>query len=326
MLAHPIHLSDIEFAGNDLRRPECVLCTATGDVFTADWRGGIMRLLPDGTQRLHVGKTAPDSPPLQPNGIALEPDGAFLLADISTARAGVWRLDSSGSVSPFLLEVDGEPLPPVNFVYRDRYGRIWITVSTRLQPRARDYRPDAASGFIVLVDDRGARIVADGLGYTNECRVDPTGGWLYVNETFGRRLTRFRIGPSGALGRKETVATFGHGTFPDGLAFDTEGGIWVTSIVSNRVIRVTPSGDQHVLLEDSDADHVAWVEAAFQAGMMDRPHLDAVRSRSLKSISSLAFGGPDLKTVYLGCLLGNQLARFRSPIAGVPPVHWNYTL
>jgi hypothetical protein len=55
---------------------------------------------------------------------------------------------------------------------------------------------------------------------------------------------------------------------------------------------------------------------------MNRPHLDTIISRRLRNISSLAFGGKDLKTVYLGCLLGDSLATFRSPVAGRPPVHW----
>jgi sugar lactone lactonase YvrE len=46
-----------------------------------------------------------------------------------------------------------------------------------------------------MVDTRGARIVADGLGYTNECAIDISGQWLYVNETFSRRLSRFPVRP-----------------------------------------------------------------------------------------------------------------------------------
>jgi hypothetical protein len=48
-------------------------------------------------------------------------------------------------------------------VTRDRAGRLWLTVSTRLSPRSLDYRRSAASGFVVMDDGRGARIVADGL-------------------------------------------------------------------------------------------------------------------------------------------------------------------
>jgi hypothetical protein len=120
------------------------------------------------------------------------------------------------------------------------------------------------------------------------------------------------------------VAEFGPGIFPDGLAFDAEGGVWITSVVSNRVIRVAPDGSQRLMLEDCDAAHLDWVEQAYQADAMGRPHLDAIKSRRLRNVSSLAFGGPDLRTAYLGCLLGDSIATFRAPIAGAPPVHWSH--
>ena len=44
----------------------------------------------------------------------------------------------------------------------DGARRLWVTVSTDKTPRSADYRPDCASGFIVLVDRSGPRIVAEG--------------------------------------------------------------------------------------------------------------------------------------------------------------------
>jgi len=172
----------------------------------------------------------------------------------------------------------------------------------------------------------GARIVADGLGYTNEIQLDDSGSWLYVNETFGRRLSRFRVGKQGSLSGKETVVTFGHGVFPDGLTLDQQGGIWITSVVSNRVIRVSPEGKPQTILEDANPEHLNDVEEAFISGKMGRPDLDQIKSKKLRNISSLAFGGSDLRTVYLGCLLGDCLMSFRSPVAGRPPVHWLFEL
>jgi len=90
------------------------------------------------------------------------------------------------------------------------------------------------------------------------------------------------------------------------------------------VIRVAPDGTSRVVLEDSDADHVETVERAFLAGELGRPHLDAMKSRRLRNLSSLAFGGRDLRTGYLGCLLGDRLATFRSPVPGLPPAHWRW--
>jgi hypothetical protein len=38
----------------------------------------------------------------------------------------------------------------------------------------------------------------------------------------------------------------------------------------------------------------------------------------------MAFGGADLRDALLGCLLGEQVARLRLPVAGHPPAHWNF--
>ncbi|MEO8835582.1 MAG: SMP-30/gluconolactonase/LRE family protein [Caldimonas sp.] len=319
----PLSLRDLEFVGSGLVRPECVLATQSGALFTADWRGGVAITRAGASTELVVPASAPPRP-MRPNGIALRRDGSFLLADLGETRGGVYALARDGRLTPFLESVDGIDLPPTNFVFEDGAGRIWITVSTRRVPRASAYRADVADGFVVVVDARGARIVAEGLGYTNEAMLSPDGAWLYVNETFGRRLSRFRVAADGSLGARETVTTFGQGTYPDGLAFDSEGGIWVTSIVSNRVIRVAPSGEPTIVLEDVDAEHVEWCEAAFVDGTLGRQHLDRAGGRVLRNISSLAFGGADLRTAYLGCLQGDAIASFRSPVVGHPPVHWRY--
>ncbi len=318
-----LHLADVRWTGAGLVRPECVLATASGDVYTADWRGGVAHTRSDGSQSLYLGQPV-DGEPLKPNGIALMADGSFLMAHLGAEQGGIFRLTRDGATTPFLRQVDGLDLPPSNFVVEDSCGRIWVSISTRLRPRALGYRRACSDGFVIMIDAKGARIVADGLGYTNECLVDPSGHWLYVNETFSRRLSRFPIRPDGALGAKEVVTEFGIGVYPDGLAFDVEGHAWVVSIVSNSVIRVAPDGSQHQWLRDVDADHLAWVEAAFEAHEMGRPHLDNVHSKVLKNVSSLAFGGPDLRTGYLGCLLGDSIASFRMPVAGHAPTHWRY--
>lgn len=315
-------LPEFDEHGAGLVRPECVLAHASGYLFAADWagQGGISVTEPNG-RTWKIEARGLDFA-LRPNGIALAQDGSFLVAHLGPEKGGIYRLSASGDVAPVVLEVEGVALPPSNFVYAEQGGGLWISVSTRRVPRGTAYRSDVADGFVVRVDGRGARIAADGLGYANECVPSPDGSKLYVNETFARRLTVFDIGNDFSLSGRRTLTGFGEGTFPDGLAFDTQGHAWVTSIVSNRVIRVAPDGRQQVLIEDTDPAHVAWVEAAYRDHAMGRPHLDGVRSRVLRNISNLAFGSPDLCTAYLGCLLGQTVHAFRTSVAGHPMPHW----
>jgi sugar lactone lactonase YvrE len=317
-------LSEVTFIGSGLKRPECVLATRRGDLYAADWRGGVSHIRPDGTQALFIGQTADIPEGLRPNGIALEADGSFLLANLGTDVGGVWRLTRDGQVSPVLVELDGHPLPPSNFCVRDDRGRLWLTVSTRLKPRALDYRKGAASGFIVLMDETGARIVADGIGFTNEALIDPTGQWLYVNETYARRLSRYPLRANGDCGPKEVIATFGRGQFPDGFAFDVEGNVYTTMIVANQLVKIARDGAVTVLLDGGDPTHVDTFESAWQSDSLDYPHMATCGVSPLKNISNIAFGGPDLQTAYLGCLLGDRIATLRMPVEGLKPVHWTY--
>ncbi|MEM8923100.1 MAG: SMP-30/gluconolactonase/LRE family protein [Actinomycetota bacterium] len=319
----PIPLDDVGFVGRGLRRPECVLATAAGVLFTSNWDGGVSRIDRAGNT---AALLATDGAWLRPNGVALRRTGSFLLAHLGDDDGGVFELSADGRLEALLTEIDGEPLPPTNFVAIDDEERIWITVSTRRRPRALGYRPDVGDGFIVVIDRRGARIVADGLGYTNEAQLHPDGRHLYVNETFARRLSRFPLRSDGTLGPRSTVCDFGAATFPDGLAFDEAGGVWVTSIVSNRVIRVAPDGGRTLVLADADPDAMDTVEAIFAAGRLDATHLAARHGRRLHNVSSLCFGGPDRRTAYLGCLTGDAVATFRSPVAGVEPHHWRATV
>jgi hypothetical protein len=176
------------------------------------------------------------------------------------------------------------------------------------------------------MDDKGARIVADEIGYTNEAIVDPSGDWLFVNETMARRTSRYRINGDNSLGPRETFVEYGHGTYPDGLAFDEEGAFWMTSVISNRVVRVTPDRGQTVVIEENDPEQLDLIEQAFLAGELGREHMDNIHTDVMRSISSIAFGGPDRRTAYLGNLLDTKLYTFESPVPGLAPSHWGVRL
>lgn len=310
--------------GSGLVRPESVLTHSSGLLFCSDWHGngGIAVVTPTGV--VHRIAVADTSLNLRPNGIALEAGGSFIIAHLGAEDGGAFRLYPDGSVDPVLLAIDGTPLPPSNFPIRDAAGRLWLTVSTRKSPRSEDYRATASSGFIAVQDKNSARIVADGLGYANELAFSADGQYLYINETFARRLTRYAIAADASLSEPTVIWRFGPGDYPDGVVLDAEGHLWITSIVSNRVIRIAPDGSRaEVIVEDSDQAHLDWAEAAYGTNTMGRPHLDGQPAKTLRNISSLAFGGTGLRRAYLGCLLGDGLFQFDTPVPGLKPLHYD---
>ncbi len=319
-----VTVDDLTSVGHDLRRPESVLATAAGDLFASDADGGVSHLHGDGSQSKYVGRTDDLSGPVAPNGIALDADGSFLLAHLGETEGGVFRLHRDGRLVPQLREVEGTELPPTNHVTRDARGRVWVTVSTTLSPRDTDFRPDAHRGYVVLDDGRGARVVAEGLGYTNECCPSPDGRWLYVNETFTRRTSRFPVSEGGTLGDKEVIAEFGPGEFPDGLALDADGGVWVACVVSNRVLRIDAGGKVETWLDAGSQAHIDEIEQIYTAGEMRADQIAGRGSSVLGQVSSLAFGGAQRRTIYLGSLRNGHLLRAPAPVAGVAPPHWHH--
>ncbi len=319
--------SMLGFVGRDLKRPECVLCMPSGRLYVAHRGGGILRIEPDGSQSLLAWQQPADARDFIPNGFALLPDGRFLVANMGH-DGGVWARHPGGRVEPFVMTVDGEPLAKANFVFNDDRGRVWITVTTRSDPLSKAMTglgaPECADGFVCMADERGARIVADGFAFTNEARIDPSGQWLYVVETQGRRIVRFRVGPTGELTGRETFATFGYGTFADGIAFDADGHLWATSIVSNRLFRIAPDGSMSLVFEDANPEIVAGVERALLDGTITRDHFNRKSGQFVHNLASISFGGPDLRTAYLGSLVDDTLAFFQSPVAGLSLPHWRY--
>jgi sugar lactone lactonase YvrE len=320
-------LDELGFVGKNLRRPECVLSTASGDLFVAALGQGVVHITPQGDQYAIGDIRTIEGKDFVPNGIALEPDGSFLITNMGEG-GGLWRLNRDGVIAPVLREVDGHTLSATNFVLRDWQGRLWLTISTRQWPISRAFSPlrgpITADGYLVLIDQGGARIVADGLAFANEVRLDPSGRELYVAETYARRISKFDVNDRGDLSNRTSWTEFGHGTFPDGIAFDAEGFLWVASMTSNRLFRVAPDGEQTLLLEDTDSAYLDVIEQRLEAGTLRREDVQHVPSKFLKNIASVTFGGPDLRTVYLGSLGGDSLAVLRSPVAGEPPPHWTF--
>jgi len=322
-----IDLSEVAYVGNGLKRPECVYATKSGMIYTShadpNGQGGIACIYPNGQIETILAEKGDVPEIFITNGYALMPDGSFMIANLGP-DGGVYRLTRDGTLTLELDAVDGRKLPSTNFVNRDAQGRLWVSVSTWHDPRDQAFRRGVCDGFIVLMDENGGRIVADDVDFANENKVHPSGKWLYVNETMGRAVVRYAIKHDGGLGPKEIAAEYGEGNFPDGFEFDCEGGIWMTSIVSNRVVHVSPEGWETIILEAGDQGLIARSEVAYQNGDFNRDYQNEGNASPLGNCASICFGGPDLKSVFLGSLAGHSVSTFRVDVSGAEPAHWHF--
>lgn len=327
--------SSIRFLGQDLQRPECILAEPDGTIWTADARGGVVRLAPDGSQRLvrpyrEGSSDGPSDASFEDryvqaqgsllNGLCFAENGDFVIANWGTDALEI--MTREGQLKTLYTEIDGQPLGKTNFVLRDRQGRIWFTVTTREQPWTKQVNSKVSDGYIGLLDERGIRIVSEGFCGTNEIRFDDGEEWLYVVESTGRRISRLRARPDGSLTDREVYGPSELEGHPDGFAFDAYGNLWVTLIFLDKLIAITPEGEVLELLDDSNPAANAVYEQHFRAGTLTPEVMGANHGSLCPWMASLSFGGPDLKTVYLGSLRGVNVPYFQSPVAGRPMIHW----
>ena len=221
-----------------------------------------------------------------------------------------------------------QPIGKVNFVLRDSKQRLWITVSTRVNPWTQASASRVRDGYIAVLDAHGLRVVAQGFHFTNEVRLDAREEWLYIVETTGPHISRMRLveGEGGvSLTQREVFGPADLGGPPDGIAFDAFGNLWVTLVMVDRLIALTPQGEVLELLDDGDAEASRNLVQKMAAGNATPEDMLRARGTLAPWLASVTFGGADLKTVYLGSLMGSTIPSFRSPVAGLPMVHWNET-
>jgi gluconolactonase len=322
----------IKTVGKDLQRPECILAEPNGTLWSADARGGLMRINPDGTQQVisqkldtRFGESGDSADKYifkgtLPNGVAFARNGDFLIANFGTDA--IELMTPSGESRTLYDKIDGQPLGKANFVLRDSKDRIWFTVTTRATPWTRSINEKLPDGYVGVIDDKGIRIAADGFVGTNEIRFDAQEEWLYVVESNARRISRLRVQPDGSLTNREVYGPSRLSGIPDGFAFDAYGNLWITLVLHDKLIALAPEGDELLLLDDSDPKKVAEFDKHFFAGTVTPEIMSACQGTIAPWMASVTFGGADLKTVYLGSLRGATIPYFRSPVAGLPMVHW----
>lgn len=335
-----IDRSRISFIGQGLQRPECILAERDGTLWAADARGGVMRIAPDGTQQFigqradgRFGSAAADTADAfeakftqgtLPNGLAFAADGSLLISNFGTDCLEAMTRD--GRTRTLYDRIDGQPIGKVNFVLRDSRQRVWLTISTRVNPWTQAAARRVRDGYIAVVDEHGLRVVADGFHFTNEIRLDAREEWLYIVETTGPHISRMRLAESArgvALTDREVFGPAHLGGYPDGIAFDAHGNLWCTLVMVDKLVALTPQGDLRLLIDDGDPEASRDLLAKMDAGTVTAEDMARAKGTLAPWMASITFGGADLRTVYVGSLLGTTIPYFRSPVAGLPMVHWN---
>jgi sugar lactone lactonase YvrE len=118
-----IRVTGLHAVGPGVDRPEHVVVAGDGRVFASDKASAVAELVDEKTVRL-MGQAGGE-----PNGIALDRDGHFLIANFGS---GVLQdLDpATGAITTVLAgQLDGRPLRWLNFVLVDSVGALWCSVN-----------------------------------------------------------------------------------------------------------------------------------------------------------------------------------------------------
>ncbi len=285
-----MNLSEVKTIGTGVIRPEGVMALNDGSLYTADARGQCAHILPDGRTTFFgdIGGV--------PNGICIDTRGNCIVANIGNGE--VQSLSADGSHQVLMTHAEGRCMRAPNFPYVDFKGRLWVTNSTEekhVDSALVNPKPD---GCVVLIDGGEPRIVADGIYFANGCTLDKDETHIYVAQTMRRNILRFALHPDGSVGPGDVfgpdpLAELG---FPDGIAFDDAGNLWVTFPAWNTIGYLTPAGELTTCLEDPGHQ------------VLHRP-------------ANICFGGPDRKTAYIGSLDGMTIPCFQVPWPGMRLVH-----
>ncbi len=89
--------------------------------------------------------------------------------------------------------------------------------------------------------------------------------------------------------------------------------VWVSLLLT---------GDYHTVIEDPREDVLQTLERKLASGTAQSTDIMMAAGSNLQSLASLTFGGPNLRTAYLGSLAMPYLPTFQSPVAGLPMKHW----
>ena len=169
----------------------------------------------------------------QPGGVILSSAGAPVIA----TPAGLAVLDRGTGITELRVPIEQDrPENRANDVKVDSQGRAWVGTM------AFDKRPRNAS--LYRVEDGTVTRVVDGLTISNGPALDEARGRLYLADTALCVVDVFDLDPeAGALSDRRRHLDFSDvQVWPDGMAVDDEGMLWVALGRHGEVHRYRPDG------------------------------------------------------------------------------------
>jgi gluconolactonase len=218
----------------------------------------------------------------EPNGLKFIDDRELLVTDY---RNGLMAVDvTTGAVRPYLGRRNSERFKGVNDLVFDRGGNLYFTDQGQTglhDPTGRLYR---------LRPDGRLDLLLANVPSPNGVALSPDERVLYLGVTRGNQVWRVPLLDDGSVSKVGAFFTSYGPSGPDGLAVDEAG----------RVIVANPGLG------------VAWV-------LSHRAEPEQVlKSGAGSSLTNVAFGGPDRKTLYATESVTGTVLRVELDHAGVP--------
>lgn len=126
----------------------------------------------------------------------------------------------------------------------DPAGRLWFGSMDdgEVSPTGRLWRLDPGGPSAASQD--GPYVV------TNGPAISPDGGTLYHADSVGRTVWAFDLGSGGSISNRRLFARFTEADgYPDGMATDAEGGVWICHWGGGRITRFLPDGRRDRAIE-----------------------------------------------------------------------------
>ncbi len=191
---------------------------------------------------------------------------------ILSLRDGLYRLDLESGEAGFFCRPDEDAGNRSNECRPDPQGRLWLgTMANNLAPTGAPIPLTRSSGGIFRVEHDGShkRLLSD-IGIANILCWSPDHSRFYTADTKQETIWVFDYDPDeGGIHNRRVFAHGGPGK-PDGASMDEAGCLWGARWGGSRVVRITPKGEVDLEIE-----------------------------LPVKQPSSCAFGGEDMKTLYI---------------------------